>query len=57
MAKKIWQKPELIVITRSRPEESVLGICKFQGALIGPSSVPPCEAVSGIPACRGNAKS
>lgn len=26
--KKQWQKPELIVLTRSKPEEAVLGVCK-----------------------------
>jgi len=34
--KKPWQKPELIVLVRSKPEEAVLVICKapnsqFQG--------------------------
>jgi hypothetical protein len=27
MDKKIWQKPELIVLTRSTPEEAVLTAC------------------------------
>ncbi len=26
--KKTWTEPELIVITRGRPEERVLGVCK-----------------------------
>jgi hypothetical protein len=30
--KKIWKKPELVVLVRSRPEESVLGFCKTGGA-------------------------
>jgi hypothetical protein len=27
--KKIWEKPNLVVLVRSRPEESVLGHCKL----------------------------
>jgi len=56
MAKKIWQKPELIVITRSRPEESVLEGCKDK-IQSGPDSAVPCEAVSGQGACRGHSDS
>ena len=33
--KKEWQKPELIVLVRSKPEENVLGYCKA-GNLSGP---------------------
>jgi len=29
MEKKPWQKPELIVLVRSRPEEAVLTGCKY----------------------------
>jgi hypothetical protein len=29
MDKKVWQKPELIVLVRSRPEEAVLENCKL----------------------------
>ena len=28
MMKKQWQKPELLVLTRSKPEEGVLTTCK-----------------------------
>jgi hypothetical protein len=28
-----WERPELIVLTRSRPEEAVLRVCKFPGSL------------------------
>jgi hypothetical protein len=28
MNKKQWQKPELIVLVRSKPEEAVLLVCK-----------------------------
>jgi len=27
-SRKEWQKPELIVLVRSKPEEAVLGACK-----------------------------
>jgi len=27
--KKAWQKPQLVVLTRGRPEESVLTACKI----------------------------
>ncbi len=26
--KKVWQKPELVVLVRGKPEESVLAACK-----------------------------
>jgi hypothetical protein len=29
--KKTWEKPELVVLVRSRPEESVLAHCKTGG--------------------------
>lgn len=29
--KRIWQKPELLVIVRSHPEENVLASCKGPG--------------------------
>jgi len=29
MKKKKWEKPELIIIARTKPEESVLQACKF----------------------------
>jgi hypothetical protein len=36
--KRSWQRPELVVLTRSRPEETVLAACK--GALTqGPATV------------------
>ena len=28
MDTKAWEKPELIVLVRSKPEEAVLGVCK-----------------------------
>ncbi len=29
--KKVWEKPVLTVLVRSRPEEQVLTACKFAG--------------------------
>jgi hypothetical protein len=33
--KKIWEKPNLVVLTRNRPEESVLTHCKLGNTPIG----------------------
>ena len=32
---KIWEKPELIVLLRSNPEESILDVCKGGGNWFG----------------------
>ncbi len=40
--KKPWQKPELIVLVRSNPEEAVLTVCKNAGAA-GPFSKKKCN--------------
>ena len=38
--KKIWKTPQLTVLVRSRPEESVLLSCKYQGGKIdGPNNI------------------
>ena len=31
MMKKVWEKPELVVLVRSKPEEGVLAGCKDVG--------------------------
>jgi hypothetical protein len=42
--KRPWQKPELIVLVRSRPEEAVLANCKFDTTHGGPDvSFGACE--------------
>ena len=41
--KKQWQKPELIVLVRSKPEEAVLEICKT----LGPSGASSDSVASG----------
>jgi len=40
--KKPWQKPELIVLVRSNPEESVLTVCKNASAA-GPLNKNKCN--------------
>ncbi len=38
--KKEWEKPELIVLVRGKPEEGVLVTCKTRGAsIVQPSTV------------------
>jgi len=36
IVKRKWQKPVLIVLARSRPEEAVLLACKYPGQGYGP---------------------
>ncbi len=40
MEKKEWKDPELIIIVRCKPEESVLFICKASRFACGDSSGP-----------------
>jgi hypothetical protein len=54
MTKKHWETPKLIVITRSRPEEAVLGNCKLQDGL-GPYDY--CMMPGSGRACQGASKS
>lgn len=35
--KATWQKPELIVLVRSKPEEAILADCKNTGSTAGPA--------------------
>lgn len=49
-----WKKPELIVLVRNKPEESILGTCKDAGGgHAGPSvSDRKCNSIdSGCPNC------
>lgn len=34
--KKVWKKPELVIIARNKPEEAVLTGCKAAGNVSGP---------------------
>lgn len=66
MSKKSWITPELIVIVRSKPEESVLEGCKTNSLLVAGPSDPenPTNCVGSSlveggttePACRGRAQ-
>ena len=41
--KKAWQKPQLVVLTRGRPEESVLTACKIgDWATVGAGGFGKC---------------
>jgi hypothetical protein len=46
---KIWQKPQLIVLVRNRPEEAILDFCK--GASSG------ADSQSAYMACYGSSPS
>ena len=47
---KPWQKPELIVLVRSKPEEAVLVTCKNPGNPTGPGKTN-CKAATGPDDC------
>jgi len=56
--KEVWTKPQLIVLGRGRPEESVLGACKVNPQSSNPQYTPPdgvprgCWAVAPDFACK-----
>jgi len=37
MKTKTWKKPELVVLTRTKPEEAVLTVCKGGGSIVSPA--------------------
>lgn len=48
-----WSRPELVVLARGRPEESVLDGCKVDGSLTGPyATYHDCRA-QGTNKCSG----
>ena len=51
---RTWQRPELTVLVRNRPEEAVLAACKLAGGT-GPDK-KDCRAQTGPPAglCSDN---
>ncbi len=62
MDKKQWQKPELIVLVRSKPEEAVLQACKGysnSGVTGGPDAANLGCILPGCPmmGCAGTAAS
>jgi hypothetical protein len=46
----VWQKPELTVLTRTQPEESVLAACKDSGGLGAGTKNQACHTKGG-PTC------
>jgi hypothetical protein len=51
--KKKWQKPELIILARTSPEEAVLAACKF-GTINGPDHfLNQCYSARYIDWCYG----
>ncbi len=46
MEKKEWKEPELIVIVRCKPEESVLFVCKASRYACGDESGPTMTIAS-----------
>ena len=56
--KKAWQKPELIVLVRSRPEEMVLEVCKVQsGGGGGPTDTNSLCDINCAAWCSGDSAS
>jgi hypothetical protein len=52
---KIWSEPELVILTRSRPEETVLTVCKGDGNIFSSASAydgcwlnstEPCDEIT-----------
>ncbi len=57
MDKKRWQKPELVALLRSRPEEAVLAACKFD-FISGPAgSANSCRVTGSCGICSVRAAS
>ena len=48
--KKVWETPQLVVLGRGRPEESVLGICKTK---LTPGPASGSTGTCGTHACTG----
>jgi hypothetical protein len=55
---KEWQKPQLIVLVRSKPEEMVLAACKYLDSLSGPDAAfGYCGTGPGCSGCAVNSDS
>jgi hypothetical protein len=48
----IWQKPQMTVLVRSRPEEAVLTACKLGGGSGPGTNVMGCMTDQGAKKCR-----
>jgi hypothetical protein len=56
--RKQWQKPELIVLVRSKPEEAVLSQCKTKHNAIGAAKTAnACSTGKQCTVCNVNAVS
>ncbi len=58
--KAAWQRPKLVVLVRTRPEEGVLDVCKKKGLGInGPGGYdcPAEDPNTKKPKCQAGAKS
>jgi hypothetical protein len=53
--KKQWQKPELVVLLRTKPQEGVLTNCKTSSTTYVPGNPnTPCDGGISYPTCRLN---
>lgn len=50
---KAWEKPQLIVLVRSKPEEVVLGACKGGAPVAGSPNGVNMNCYELIPICDG----
>ena len=51
MKQQKWEKPELMVLARGRPEETVLNTCKNSSYYGGPMQ-SPCKYSDGLGDCE-----
>ncbi len=56
-AKKEWTKPELIVLVRSKPEEAVLGLCKWHDSNGPAAEKDRCKSKACYPGCSESGNS
>ena len=52
-SEKIWLTPELVILVRSKPEETVLTVCKGDGEIYSSASVYDGCWFDGTEACNG----
>lgn len=53
MGNKEWQKPELVVLVRSKPEEAVLAACKEDTSSSGANNQNSrCQSYAGYGSCN-----
>ena len=49
--KKVWEEPKLVALVRSKPEESVLDVCKAKDIPAGPGNEAGGRGISPAVAC------